>query len=71
MFAKNILVELLSLPVLHWESDRHFWAMVPWQPLVGSPVVPAGHLHLNDPTVFSQKAPGPQDEVFALHSSIS
>ena len=45
--------------------------MVPWQPLVGSPVVPAGHLHLNDPTVFSQKAPGPQDEVFALHSSIS
>ena len=35
----------------------------------GFPVVPAGHLQLKDPTVFSQKAPGPQDD--DLHSSIS
>ena len=37
--------------------------------LVGSPDVPAGHLHLNVPTAFSQNAPTPQGE--ALHSSMS
>ena len=37
--------------------------------LVGSPVVPAGHLHLKVPTAFSQKARSPQGD--ALHSSMS
>jgi hypothetical protein len=36
---------------------------------VGSPDVPAGHLHLKVPTAFSQKAPTPHGD--ALHSSMS
>ena len=58
-------------PERHWESERHFWVKDPVQPLEGSPDNPAGHLHRNDPMVFSQKAPAPQGEVGASHSLIS
>lgn len=38
---------------------------------MGSPDVPAGHLQTKLPTVFSQKAPVPQEALGEVHSSIS